>query len=684
LDAMPVLRAQLASTSLAASTSSTTRSAVSRPSVLRQQRNVLSSSCQRRGAVLPKAAAEDTTLENFSLSDAKRANDYSTADVQQALAYYVDGEGSAPSYDSDFVTNNLGLEDASFFDDIDNNEAYAADEYVVAGIPEAAPKKRRAERPGRGGSQEEGDDNLEQAKSIDRMREMEERMVMEADNEENFGDAAENQLAPTSTGKLAMWDWLMEANGAELDSTQLEDARLATKKRSNAAQISDKEVASELNAANPDIFEDPDVREYLELFASDDLSEETLKLIGSTDEAEDLPDSTLQDADMARIDSVLAQEVPRLSAEQLTLKRGPAIKQLDENEPSLDKEVVDKYLASLRSAVDSKSEVSEADVKAMFGDEAQLEPEGAAGPDESAEVSKLLSFPDAAPEAQNVDVEALASSIINDEGEPTEEDDHGYTSELRELASIDDFNPEEMPSEEQLELIDQYMTSAEDYMAAEEARKADIAEKVAAGLLPPDVLAEDLEMLPDAVDEIIGDEEFEEDIEMAAAEEEDDGEQWLERIIELSRVTKVVKGGKIMGFRCVAIVGNSNGLVGVGCMAGREVAMAVKRTLLDAKRNVIRVPLVGPATIPHFVEAKYHGARCVVRPASDGTGCIAGGSVRSVLELAGVKNCLAKRIGSRSALNSARATIRGLQQLQSLHEAAAARGVPFESLLLPQ
>eukprot|EP00200_Dunaliella_tertiolecta_P003895 CAMPEP_0202345924 /NCGR_PEP_ID=MMETSP1126-20121109/4943_1 /ASSEMBLY_ACC=CAM_ASM_000457 /TAXON_ID=3047 /ORGANISM="Dunaliella tertiolecta, Strain CCMP1320" /LENGTH=681 /DNA_ID=CAMNT_0048937275 /DNA_START=53 /DNA_END=2098 /DNA_ORIENTATION=+ len=681
---MPVLRAQLASTSLAASTSSTTRSAVSRPSVLRQQRNVLSSSCQRRGAVLPKAAAEDTTLENFSLSDAKRANDYSTADVQQALAYYVDGEGSAPSYDSDFVTNNLGLEDASFFDDIDNNEAYAADEYVVAGIPEAAPKKRRAERPGRGGSQEEGDDNLEQAKSIDRMREMEERMVMEADNEENFGDAAENQLAPTSTGKLAMWDWLMEANGAELDSTQLEDARLATKKRSNAAQISDKEVASELNAANPDIFEDPDVREYLELFASDDLSEETLKLIGSTDEAEDLPDSTLQDADMARIDSVLAQEVPRLSAEQLTLKRGPAIKQLDENEPSLDKEVVDKYLASLRSAVDSKSEVSEADVKAMFGDEAQLEPEGAAGPDESAEVSKLLSFPDAAPEAQNVDVEALASSIINDEGEPTEEDDHGYTSELRELASIDDFNPEEMPSEEQLELIDQYMTSAEDYMAAEEARKADIAEKVAAGLLPPDVLAEDLEMLPDAVDEIIGDEEFEEDIEMAAAEEEDDGEQWLERIIELSRVTKVVKGGKIMGFRCVAIVGNSNGLVGVGCMAGREVAMAVKRTLLDAKRNVIRVPLVGPATIPHFVEAKYHGARCVVRPASDGTGCIAGGSVRSVLELAGVKNCLAKRIGSRSALNSARATIRGLQQLQSLHEAAAARGVPFESLLLPQ
>jgi len=73
-----------------------------------------------------------------------------------------------------------------------------------------------------------------------------------------------------------------------------------------------------------------------------------------------------------------------------------------------------------------------------------------------------------------------------------------------------------------------------------------------------------------------------------------------------------------MGFRCVAIVGNSNGLVGVGCMAGREVAVAVKRTLLDAKRNVVRVPLVGPGTIPHRVEAKFHAARVVVRPASDG------------------------------------------------------------------
>lgn len=150
------------------------------------------------------------------------------------------------------------------------------------------------------------------------------------------------------------------------------------------------------------------------------------------------------------------------------------------------------------------------------------------------------------------------------------------------------------------------------------------------------------------------------------------------------RAPQVVKGGKIMGFRCVAIVGNANGLVGVGCMAGREVAVAVKRTLLDARRNVVRVPIVGAGTIPHRVESKYHAARVVVVPAADGTGCIAGGAVRSVLELAGVKNCLAKRIGSRSALNSARATVKGLGNCRSLKETAATRGVPFESLLLPQ
>lgn len=98
-----------------------------------------------------QAAAQDAPADDlaFSFSDAKRANEYSASDVEAGMRFYLD-EGSAPSYEADFVTNTFGVEDASYFDDIDNNEAYAADEYIVAGIPEAAPKKRRADE-GRGG-----------------------------------------------------------------------------------------------------------------------------------------------------------------------------------------------------------------------------------------------------------------------------------------------------------------------------------------------------------------------------------------------------------------------------------------------------------------------------------------------------------------------------------------------------
>ncbi|MEW5296824.1 MAG: hypothetical protein WDW36_000076 [Sanguina aurantia] len=167
-------------------------------------------------------------------------------------------------------------------------------------------------------------------------------------------------------------------------------------------------------------------------------------------------------------------------------------------------------------------------------------------------------------------------------------------------------------------------------------------------------------------------------------EEEDDGIQWTERIIQLTRVTKVVKGGKLMGFRCTAVVGNQAGLVGVGCAAGREVATAVKRALVDAKKSVVIVSLVGSGTLPHRMEAKFHSARMVVLPASEGTGCIAGGAIRSVLELAGVKDCLAKRIGCRSPLNNARCTIKALTQMRSLYEVSARRGVPMSQLLLPK
>ena len=154
-----------------------------------------------------------------------------------------------------------------------------------------------------------------------------------------------------------------------------------------------------------------------------------------------------------------------------------------------------------------------------------------------------------------------------------------------------------------------------------------------------------------------------------------------ERILELSRVTKVVKGGKIMGFRAVVVVGDGAGRVGVGCQSGREVATAVKRSLVDAKKNLVRVPLVGAGTLPHRSEAWFKAAGVVVVPASEGTGVIAGGAVRSVLELAGVQNVLAKRLGSRSVLNNARVTVKALEQLRTLSEVARMRDLPLQALL---
>lgn len=163
--------------------------------------------------------------------------------------------------------------------------------------------------------------------------------------------------------------------------------------------------------------------------------------------------------------------------------------------------------------------------------------------------------------------------------------------------------------------------------------------------------------------------------------DDDDDSNFQERILELSRVTKVVKGGKLMGFRAVAVVGDGKGRVGVGCQSGREVATATKRALVDAKKNLVRVPLVRAGTVPHRVESWFKGAGVVIVPASEGTGVIAGGAVRSVLELAGVQNVLAKRLGSRSMLNNARVTVQALSELRTLDEVAHARDLPLQALL---
>lgn len=129
------------------------------------------------------------------------------------------------------------------------------------------------------------------------------------------------------------------------------------------------------------------------------------------------------------------------------------------------------------------------------------------------------------------------------------------------------------------------------------------------------------------------------------------------------------------------IVGDENGSVGVGCASAKEVVQAVRKAAVDAKRNIIAVPLTKSLSFPHRFEGVFGAARVMLRPASEGTGVIAGGAVRVVLELAGVKNAFGKQLGSDNPLNNARATIEGLRSMRTLEQVAAQRGIPLEELL---
>jgi small subunit ribosomal protein S5 len=155
---------------------------------------------------------------------------------------------------------------------------------------------------------------------------------------------------------------------------------------------------------------------------------------------------------------------------------------------------------------------------------------------------------------------------------------------------------------------------------------------------------------------------------------------WQERVVQIKRVTKVVKGGKKLSFRAVVIVGNERGQVGVGVGKAADVIGAVKKGVADGKKHLVEVPLTKNNSIPHPTTGAGGGAKVMMRPAAPGTGVIAGGSVRTVLELAGVKNVLAKQLGSDNPLNNARATVDALETLRTFSEVAEERGVPVENL----
>ncbi|MCD6289390.1 MAG: 30S ribosomal protein S5 [Anaerolineae bacterium] len=160
---------------------------------------------------------------------------------------------------------------------------------------------------------------------------------------------------------------------------------------------------------------------------------------------------------------------------------------------------------------------------------------------------------------------------------------------------------------------------------------------------------------------------------------EEEREELDERVVAITRTAKVVKGGRRFSFRAVVVVGDNKGSVGVGVGKARGVPEAVRKGSERARRSMRKIPLVG-TTIPHPVMAEFGAAKVLLKPASLGTGVIAGGGVRAVLEAAGVKDVLTKSLGSTNILNVVRATMAGLEQLKDPEEEARRRGRPLEDI----
>ena len=152
-----------------------------------------------------------------------------------------------------------------------------------------------------------------------------------------------------------------------------------------------------------------------------------------------------------------------------------------------------------------------------------------------------------------------------------------------------------------------------------------------------------------------------------------------EKVIDIRRVTKVVKGGRNFRFAALVVVGDRNGHVGIGTGKAMEVPEAIRKAVEDAKKNLITVPIVG-TTVPHRIQGRYGAGNVLIMPAKEGTGVIAGGPARAVIEMAGIKNIRTKSLGSNNKQNVVLATIEGLRQIKTPEEVAKLRGKSVEEI----
>ncbi len=157
------------------------------------------------------------------------------------------------------------------------------------------------------------------------------------------------------------------------------------------------------------------------------------------------------------------------------------------------------------------------------------------------------------------------------------------------------------------------------------------------------------------------------------------GQELKDQVVSINRVTKVVKGGKNLSFSALVVVGDQNGQVGYGMGKAKEVPQAIKKGVEQARKNMIRIPLKG-RTIPHAVTGRFGAGRVMLKPASEGTGVIAGGPVRAVVQSAGISDILTKSLGSTNPHNVVKATFAGLKSLRDVSEVAKLRGKQVEEI----